>query len=225
MGIGPHQFSNWPEWLMLGCHTGLRPGEQRVLEFADIDSTHGFLIIRRKPHLHFKPKNYQLRIVPIVHPAPTAIEAMIANRHPDSDLVFHRPDGSPWGGAILPVRSRLPSNGQGRKKAPDKITPHSLRHTFAALCSLGGLSLRKLQSLLGPKSVTRRNGIHIWGMPAFIRVTLNSHGFSTNLYPPGYPGSYRNRKKKSSSRCKRLKTFGGGGATRTPDLGIMRPSL
>jgi hypothetical protein len=39
------------------------------------------------------------------------------------------------------------------------------------------------------------------------------------------PGRCRRGKNKNWRRCKRLKTFGGGGATRTPDLGIMRPSL
>ena len=33
------------------------------------------------------------------------------------------------------------------------------------------------------------------------------------------------RGERAAKGCKRLKTVGGGGATRTPDLGIMRPSL
>ena len=36
-GRRSHQFNEWPTWIMLACHTGLRPGEQATLEFADID--------------------------------------------------------------------------------------------------------------------------------------------------------------------------------------------
>jgi len=152
-GVRLHQFNHWPEWIMLACHTGLRPGEQGTLEFSDIDPVHGFLTIRRKPHFHFHPKNYQLRRVPLADPARMAIQKMAELKHGTSELVFHRVDGSKWGDIAGSFDSLVDRTGLQRK-APDNLTMHSLRHTFASWCSLGGLSLRRLQAFLGHKSIT-----------------------------------------------------------------------
>jgi site-specific recombinase XerD len=37
------RFSDRLEWLMFACNSGLRPGEQCLLELADIDLVHGFI--------------------------------------------------------------------------------------------------------------------------------------------------------------------------------------
>jgi hypothetical protein len=52
-------FGNRIEWLMLECNSGLRPGEQAMLEFSDIDLVHGFIHVPQKPDLGFHIKNYQ----------------------------------------------------------------------------------------------------------------------------------------------------------------------
>src|SRR5439155_3253502 len=46
-------FNDRRQWVLLACNTGLRPGEQRFLEFADIDLSHGFLRIQSKPRVGF----------------------------------------------------------------------------------------------------------------------------------------------------------------------------
>ena len=185
-GVRLHQFNNWPEWIMLACHTGLRPGEQSTLEFSDIDLVHGFLTIRRKPHFHFHPKNYQLRRVPLSDPARMAIEKMAELRHEVSDLVFHRVDGSRWGD-IAGGFDSLVDRAALQRKPPDNLTMHSLRHTFASWCSLGGLSLRRLQAFLGHKSITTteryshlgNSGVH----PAYARLS----SFLNDFLPTGIP--------------------------------------
>ncbi len=185
-GVRTHQFNNWAEWLMLACHTGLRPGEQATLEFSDIDLTHGFLTVRRKPHLRFHPKNYQLRRVPLAEPAVMAIEKMARVKHDASDLLFHRADGSRWGDIAASFDSLVDRAGLQRK-APDNLTMHSLRHTFASWCSLGGLSLRRLQAILGHKSITTTEryshlgnaGVH----PAYARLAK----FLNEFLPTGLP--------------------------------------
>ena len=184
-GIRPHQFNNWPEWIMLACHTGLRPGEQATLEFSDVDLIR-FLTIRRKAHLRFHPKNYQIRRIPLADPARTAIENLLHVKHPASDLVFHRADGSRWGDIAASFDSLVDRAGLQRK-APDNLTLHSLRHTFASWCSLGGLSLRRLQAFLGHKSITTTEryshlgnaGVH----PAYGRLVK----FLNDFLPTGLP--------------------------------------
>ena len=133
-GVRRHQFHRWPEWIMLACHTRLRPGEQGSLEFADIDLVHGFLMVRPKAHLRFHPKNYQVRRVPLVDPAGLAIENLLERRHASSDLVFHREDGSHWGDIGASFDS-LVDRAALQRKVPDNLTLHSLQRTPAALAS------------------------------------------------------------------------------------------
>jgi integrase len=42
-------FNDRREWMMLACNSGLRPGEQAMLEFPDIDLVHGFIHVQAKP--------------------------------------------------------------------------------------------------------------------------------------------------------------------------------
>ena len=53
------RFNDCWSWIVLACNTGLRPGEQRVMEFADVDLEHGFLRVQSKPQIGFQVKNYQ----------------------------------------------------------------------------------------------------------------------------------------------------------------------
>jgi integrase len=57
-------FNDRLEWIMLACHTGLRPGEQRLLESSDINLEQGYLRIQSKPWIRFHVKNYQHRYIP-----------------------------------------------------------------------------------------------------------------------------------------------------------------
>jgi integrase len=101
---------------LAGVYTGMRPDEQSTLEFSDIDLVHGFLTIRRKPHFHFHPKNCQLHRVPIADPARMAIEKIAERKHPDSELVFHRVDGSRWGDIAGSFDSLVDGAGLQRKR-------------------------------------------------------------------------------------------------------------
>ncbi len=90
-------FNDRREWIVLDCHTGLHPGEQRVLEFSDINLEHGFVRVQSKPKINFHVKNYQHRYIPLALPARDAVVAQRTKKLSESDFVFHRPDGSPWG--------------------------------------------------------------------------------------------------------------------------------
>ena len=105
----------------------MRPGGQRSLEFAVVDLQHGFLRIQ--------------------------IAAQVARKHPESDFVFLRPDGSPWGDIGDSIDDLVVSAGLQKEEAPQRLTPHSLRHTFASWLAIAGVSLRRIQELLGHKSI------------------------------------------------------------------------
>ena len=151
---------------MLACNSGLRPGEQAVLEFSDVDLVHGFIHVQAKPDLGFHIKNYQDRYIPLALEARAAVEAMLAHRKPcnvylsdgdpvDGDFIFHRPDGSPWGDIADSMDRLFADTGLNVKgtRRRDRITLHSLRHTFASCLAIAGVSLRRIQELLGHKSI------------------------------------------------------------------------
>jgi site-specific recombinase XerD len=236
IGERPTLFVNRLEWLQLACNSGLRPGEQTMLEFSDVDLVHGFIHVQAKPDLGFHIKNYQDRYIPIAPEARAAIQAMLPHRKRAEisigdgkaisvDFVFHRPDGSFWGDLAESMDRLFEGaglNAAGTKRR-DRITLHSLRHTFASWLSIAGVSLRRIQELLGHKSIvtTERyshlgaNGLQPYYMELAKAV---ASGFVTTLVPS--PAVIEGR-----ASLQVVEGFGGGAQTRTADLGIMRPSL
>ena len=163
-GVRSTLFGNRIEWIMLACNSGLRPGEQAMLEFSDVDLVHGFIHVQPKPDLGFHIKNYQDRYIPLAPEAKAAIEAMLAHRKPRTlptkggevtgDFIFHRPDGSPWGDiadSMDKLFADASLNGSGTKRR-DRITLHSLRHTFASLGRVAGESAFNVSRMMGANS-------------------------------------------------------------------------
>ena len=236
-GMRSTLFGNCAEWLMLACNSGLRPGEQAMLEFSDVDLVHGFIHVQAKPDLGFHIKNYQDRYIPLALEARVAIEAMLAHRKPGNlnlrggdpvegdDFIFHRPDGSPWrdiGDSMDRLFAAAGLNPKGTRRR-DRITLHSLRHTFASWLAISGVSLRRIQELLGHKSiVTTERYSHLGGnglRPYYLDLAKAvANGFVTTLVTTDVSAPSKNHPQV-------IEGIGGGGATRTPDLGIMRPSL
>jgi site-specific recombinase XerD len=263
LGVRPTLFAQRIEWLMLACNSGLRPGEQAMLEFSDVDLVHGFIHVQAKPDLGFHIKNYQDRYIPLVPEARSAVEAMLACRKPATlsghggkavpvDFIFHRPDGSPWGDlgeSMERLFADAGLNAEGTRRR-DRITLHSLRHTFASWLAIAGVPLRRIQELLGHKSIvtTERyshlgsNGQQVYydelasavagGFVTSGRLVANSTQapIAQNV-PNASTRDFVTTRVTSTvfegalNSPQLLEKIGGGGATRTPDLGIMRPSL
>jgi integrase/recombinase XerD len=128
--------------LMYAC--GLRASEATALELADVDLEEGVLCARGK--------GSKERIVPIGRQAVAALRAYSRSGRPlllgagaESRLfVNHR-------GACL-TRQGLYKIVQGharRAGLADKMSPHTLRHSFATHLLAGGCDLRSLQEMLG----------------------------------------------------------------------------
>ena len=113
-------------------------------------------------------------------------------------------------------------NAKGTRRR-DRITLHSLRHTFASWLAIAGVSLRRIQELLGHKSiVTTERYSHLGGngmRPYYADLAKAvANGFVTTLVTTQVSAL-------SADHPQIIEKTGGGGATRTLDLGIMRPSL
>jgi site-specific recombinase XerD len=84
------------------------------------------------------------------------------------DFVFHRPDGSTWSDIGDSIEDLVEAAGLQKNEAPQRLTPHSFRHTFASWLAIAGVSLRRIQELLVHKSVTtteRYSVIYITSQP------------------------------------------------------------
>ena len=128
--------------VMYAC--GLRASEAVGLELGDVDLEEGLLCARGK--------GSKERIVPIGRQAQTAVMVYLRGGRPDlvGDRVQTRLLVNHRGGPL--TRQGLYKIVQGharRAGLEEKMSPHTLRHTFATHLLAGGCDLRSLQEMLG----------------------------------------------------------------------------
>jgi integrase/recombinase XerD len=133
--------------VMYGC--GLRASEAVGLEVTEIDLRRGFV----RPH----GKGSKERIVPVGREATGAVTRYLRAGRPE--LVGSKPEGKLFvnfrGGALtrqglykIIQRHALEAGLAG------KMSPHTLRHTFATHLLSGGCDLRSVQEMLGHADVS-----------------------------------------------------------------------
>ena len=128
--------------LMYAC--GLRESEAIGLEVGDVDLEEGMLRARGK--------GSKERIVPVGRRAVAALELYLRRGRPplvgagvEAHLfVNHRGRGLTRQGIYKIIQSHARSAGLA-----ERMTPHTLRHTFATHLLSGGCDLRSLQEMLG----------------------------------------------------------------------------
>jgi integrase/recombinase XerD len=132
--------------LMYGC--GLRASEAVGLELSDIDLKRGFV----RPH----GKGSKERVVPLGSAASAAVSRYLRSSRPT--LIGDNPERRLFvnfrGGAL--TRQGLYKIIQRHAKAAGldgKMSPHTLRHTFATHLLSGGCDLRSVQEMLGHADV------------------------------------------------------------------------
>ncbi|HXD54894.1 MAG TPA: site-specific tyrosine recombinase XerD [Solirubrobacteraceae bacterium] len=128
--------------MMYAC--GLRASEAVGLELSDVDLEEGLLRTRGKGNKE--------RIVPVGRQALAALSVYLRGGRPE--LVGGRPQTrllvNHRGGVL--TRQGLYKIVQGharRAGLEEKMSPHTLRHTFATHLLAGGCDLRSLQEMLG----------------------------------------------------------------------------
>ena len=132
---------------MYGC--GLRASEAIGLEIGDVDLRRGFV----RPH----GKGSKERIVPLGREAAArdrALPALRRGRSWSASRVERKLFVNFRGGAL--TRQGLYKIIQRHAKEvglDDKMSPHTLRHTFATHLLSGGCDLRSVQEMLGHADV------------------------------------------------------------------------
>jgi len=162
-------FAALPEFIEIAVNTGVRLSEELFLEFEDVDRNARVLHIRQKPQLGFKPKSHQERTIPLNDPAMAAFDSLYSRKHPASDFVFHRIDGTPWKSIKDAVASLVEDCSlKGR------VTIHTLRHTFGSQLAMAGQPMQKISKLMGHHSVTVTEKHYIHLSPDNLNAAVNA---------------------------------------------------
>lgn len=130
--------------------TGVRVGELAALAAADIDHVAGELLVRRG-------KGGRARLVPVGAAACLWVSRYLNDARPQ--LARRRGVSAmflSWRGRCLRPADVLMMLGRYAKAAriPGRVTPHTMRHTFATHLLKGKASLRHIQELLGHAKLT-----------------------------------------------------------------------
>jgi integrase/recombinase XerD len=132
--------------VMYGC--GLRASEAVGLEVTEIDLRRGFV----RPH----GKGSKERIVPIGREASAAVTRYLRAGRPE--LVGSRPEGKLFvnfrGGSLTRQGLyKIIQRHAAEVGLAGRMSPHTLRHTFATHLLSGGCDLRSVQEMLGHADV------------------------------------------------------------------------
>ncbi|MDQ7007728.1 MAG: site-specific tyrosine recombinase XerD [Acidobacteriota bacterium] len=128
--------------------TGVRVSELVAMRVGDLDLRRGLARV--------VGKGSRERIVPLGRAALEALDAYLADGHPrlarGSDVLFPGRGGRPLTrqGFWLILRRLAPRVGI----APERISPHVVRHSFATHLVEHGADLRTVQSLLGHRDIS-----------------------------------------------------------------------
>ena len=130
-------------------HTGLRVSEGTHLELVDIafSERKGILLVR-------KGKGNKQRSIPLNVDARKALSSWLEIRPkiPGNDFVFIA-SGSEAQGALSSRTAQRIVQRYGKEAQLLNLTPHVLRHTFAKNLLNSGVTLEKVASLLGHRSL------------------------------------------------------------------------
>lgn len=127
--------------IIVGRHTGLRPGELTYLAWSDVSFEMKTITVRSKPDVGWIIKTKEQRVVPLGNDAIKILKELYKTRK--SRWVFSETD--------KPVKSirralRTAARNAGISK---RVTPNMLRHTFATHALAKGSSVREVQEILG----------------------------------------------------------------------------
>lgn len=130
--------------------TGARISEAMGVDLGDIDTRSEPAVVR------LFGKGRKERIVPVGRPAVEALEAYMVRGRP---ALVSRPEralflGKRGGRMGRQAAWQAVEAAAGRAGLGGRVSPHTLRHSFATHLLLGGADVRVVQELLGHASVT-----------------------------------------------------------------------
>jgi integrase/recombinase XerC len=144
--------------------SGLRVSELSGLSLDDVDRT--------ERTLRVLGKGAKERIVPFGGSSARALEAYLARRGDDRGPLFRNARGGPLTSRSVHTIVRRTARAAGIER---RVTPHTLRHTFATHLLDAGADLRMIQELLGhARLTTTQRYTHVTG-DQLMRVYDQAH--------------------------------------------------
>jgi integrase len=136
---------------LLSLHTGMRSGEIRALRWGMVDMTNEIIHVAASGD-SLDTKNYESRIANMTE----AVKAALAKyERPAQQYVFLNQHGEPHRDiptTFKRVVARLGFN-DGETDRRQRVTFHTLRHTFASWLAIEGTPILTIKSLMGHKSL------------------------------------------------------------------------
>jgi integrase len=144
--------------------TGCRYAELATLKCGDFNRDSSTLTIRLS-------KSGKPRHIVLTEEGQQLFEVLTAGR-PDSDFVFRRADGHPWGTSHQ--QRPLDEAARGAKITPAP-TFHILRHTHASLLAMKGVPMGVIAAQLGHSDtrMTEKHYAHL--APSYVAETIRAH--------------------------------------------------
>ncbi|MHC4550418.1 MAG: tyrosine-type recombinase/integrase [Planctomycetota bacterium] len=187
-------------WLMIltAVTTGVRQGVLRQLRWSDVDLDAGTMLVKASYAKGKKPQLFHL--VPQVVQGLRTLWAAIKVKHfRGDDAVFRTKTGRPWTRSWLChlVRSVVDTCPGIPEEKRRKVSFHTLRHSFASLLSMDGISSRKLQEALAhsdPKLTARYSHLSSEAMREIrqrVAHLLDPDGSDRVRENPGIPKGYQ----------------------------------
>ncbi len=139
----------------LALHTGMRAGELFNLRWKDIDLENGVISIK-------DPKGGENRRVFVLSDALEVlkdlrdeVEDRIGRELSGEDPVFLKPDGKPFTQvpSAFDTAVKICRLNEGIEDPRDRVTFHTLRHTFCSWLAIQGTPLHVIKELAGHKTI------------------------------------------------------------------------
>jgi len=155
-------------YIRLMLYAGLRLGEALNLRWIDVDMDKKIMTIA--PREDWKPKTRRGRIVPM---PPDLMDYIVKRRaqYPESSLVVIGA-GTYSEERIERVFRKIVEKAGLSVKGEDKVTAHTLRHTYASHLVMNGTSLYTVSALLG-HSDSKTTQIYAHLAPDYLKEAVN----------------------------------------------------
>jgi integrase len=136
-------------------YAGLRQGELRALRVEDVDLAAGVIHVRRgwdrhEGEIELKSRSGRRRVPIVAVLRDHLLDHLARSGRRDSELIFGRTAWSPFAANRLQRHADLSWEAAGLRR----ITPHELRHSYAAMMIAAGVNAKALQTFMGHATIT-----------------------------------------------------------------------
>ena len=168
-------FNRLPYYLILtALQTGLRKGELCALQWSKVDLEKRTVLVDLNMSYNIlgTPKSGDSRTVSVTKEFCT--ELAVWKESATTEWVFPnrsgnaRSDRNPY----LPLVQIAKASGAVKYKGQTNIRFHTMRHSYACYCAMGGLSVNEIRELLGHESINTTMR-YMWLAPDHMRERIN----------------------------------------------------